>query len=640
MKTSLRKLGRFARHKQVSAATERRHLRPLSQLDEIAQASQDLDDMKDCYESLFAAAAATTNTAYEFSESLRELGSCLLEKTALNDDEESGEVLLMLGKIQFELQKVFDRYRSHISRTITTPSQSLLNELRTVEEMKQQCDEKRNTYESMVVNYQEKGRSRTGKRDNFSVQELQDARVQFDEEATLFVFRLKSLKQGQSRSLLTQAARHHAAQMYLFKKALRSLEKLEPRVKPVAEKHHIDYKFNGLEDDDSHEIEDGYDDAEDDDEDDDHYDGSYVGRDDGELSFDYARNGHVQVNKSTLRHPMELNHMDLTFPNVATTETLKENLEKSPREFVASLQNLKTYTQSAPLFAEKKSSAVTDRMLPIRQSSVRKLQTYVLPTPEDPKNPVSKRPADLLATAPKVSMKMHDQKVWHSSPLEPQKYGKKSANDKHWRALDSNALPVLKESNKTPASNTVPPPLAESLLFKRLDPIVTSSSKKFKRQAYSGPLIKKQEHGQPLPQHPELYSGPILGSPISQLLSSSPNASIISPQPPVSSPKISELHELPRPPASTTGISGRPPGLVGYSAPLVPRGTRDSSAKNENMVAPAGSPLPVPPTIVCRSFSIPTSCPKIIMEVLQNVETSKGVPSSPLTQLSLASTRP
>jgi hypothetical protein len=27
----------------------------------------------------------------EFSESLQEMGTCLLEKTALNDDEESGE---------------------------------------------------------------------------------------------------------------------------------------------------------------------------------------------------------------------------------------------------------------------------------------------------------------------------------------------------------------------------------------------------------------------------------------------------------------------------------------------------------------------------------------------------------------------
>lgn len=39
MKTSLRKLGRFALHRQVDA-TERRYLRSLSKLDELAQASQ------------------------------------------------------------------------------------------------------------------------------------------------------------------------------------------------------------------------------------------------------------------------------------------------------------------------------------------------------------------------------------------------------------------------------------------------------------------------------------------------------------------------------------------------------------------------------------------------------------------------
>lgn len=62
----------------------------------------------------------------------------------------------------------------------------------------------------------EKGRSKGGKGENFSMQQLQVAHEEYDEEATLFVFRLKSLKQGQSRSLLTQAARHHAAQVFFF----------------------------------------------------------------------------------------------------------------------------------------------------------------------------------------------------------------------------------------------------------------------------------------------------------------------------------------------------------------------------------------------------------------------------------------
>ncbi|CAN1198471.1 Uncharacterized protein At2g33490 [Linum perenne] len=45
----------------------------------------------------------------------------------------SGKVLLMLGKVQFELQNLVDVYLSHALKTITIPSNSLLNELQTVE---------------------------------------------------------------------------------------------------------------------------------------------------------------------------------------------------------------------------------------------------------------------------------------------------------------------------------------------------------------------------------------------------------------------------------------------------------------------------------------------------------------------------
>lgn len=67
----------------------------------------------------------------------------------------------------------------------------------------------------MVAQQREKGRSKGGKAENFSSRQLQTAHDQYDEAATLCVFRLKSLKQGQNRSLLTQAARHHAAQVFL-----------------------------------------------------------------------------------------------------------------------------------------------------------------------------------------------------------------------------------------------------------------------------------------------------------------------------------------------------------------------------------------------------------------------------------------
>ena len=112
------------------------------------------------------------------------------------------------------------------------------------QEMKQQCDEKRSNficllnvylvyifkclysnygfmltrslYEYMIKRQREKGRSRRSKGETFSSQQVQAAHNDYEEEATLFEFRLKSLKEGQSRSLLTQAARHHAAQVFFL----------------------------------------------------------------------------------------------------------------------------------------------------------------------------------------------------------------------------------------------------------------------------------------------------------------------------------------------------------------------------------------------------------------------------------------
>lgn len=185
----------------------------------------------------------------------------------------------------------------------------------------------RTLYEYMLTAQRERGRSRNYKGESISSQQLQTAQEDYDEEATLFVFRLKSLKQGQSRSLLTQAARHHAAQVFpslyfsqllyiltlhslvwseswfgfllflawkqlnFFRKGLKSLEAVEPHVKLVTEHQHIDYQFSGLEDDDAEE-------GDDDDGDD--------ANDDGELSFDYGQNDHGQDVVSTSRNSMEV----------------------------------------------------------------------------------------------------------------------------------------------------------------------------------------------------------------------------------------------------------------------------------------------------------------------------------------------
>ena len=65
----------------------------------------------------------------------------------------------------------------------------------------------------MRASYRQKGQSRNSKVASSSAEQLQDSLVEYQEDAALFIFRLKSLKQGQFHSLLTQAARHHASQV-------------------------------------------------------------------------------------------------------------------------------------------------------------------------------------------------------------------------------------------------------------------------------------------------------------------------------------------------------------------------------------------------------------------------------------------
>ncbi|XP_057949654.1 uncharacterized protein At2g33490-like isoform X2 [Malania oleifera] len=595
MRTSLKKLRGFALHHRHDDSKYRQDVHPSgqAQCDELAEASQDMYDMRGCYDSLLSAAAATVNCAYEFSESLREMGTCLLEKTALNDDEESGKVLLMLGKVQFQLQRLIDSYRSHIVQTITIPSESLLNELRTVEEMKRQCDEKRNVYEDMVTRHRDRGRSRCAKGEMFFSEQLQAAQDEYDEEATLFVFRLKSLKEGQSRSLLTQAARHHAAQLCFFRKGLKSLEAVEPHVRMVTEREHIDYNFTGLEDDG----EDGDDSNDDED--------SYDALDDGELSFNYGLIDQGQ--------------------NVSASRNLREEkLVKSQGDVFLFSKELKVGSQSAPLIAEKKLD-LAERMGQMRSSS-RKFHTYVLPTPIDPKNSV---PSGSGNSVPRKS----GHNLSHSSPLEPKKLEKIFGEKKLSGSPIANASSILRESNNNIPSTQLPPPSVDGFSLPQLNPCVTSYSEKFKRQAFSGPLMRSTKSFSPadsplgsIEQH-QLFSGPILRNPASPSF--------------VSSPRISELHELPRPPANFNK-SERSSGFVGHSAPLVHRHQVLSTA-NEFVVSNAASPLPTPPQILPRCFSIPSGSQRMtVLQVpqqligSQNLAGAEDIASPPLTPLSLS----
>ncbi|CAL5368639.1 unnamed protein product [Camellia sinensis] len=638
---SLGKLRKFALQK--SDGKEKREYQPSAHLNDLAQASQDMQDMRNCYDSLLSAAAATANSAYE---SLRDMGTCLLEKTALNDDEESGKVLSVLGNVQFDLQKLVDSYRSHVILTITTPSESLLNELRTVEEglswspchwldtlttleMKRQCDEKRNLYEYMVAQQKEKGKSKSGKMEVCTSQELQAARDEYDEEATLCVFRLKSLKQGQCRSLLTQAARHHAAQLNFFRKGLKFLEAVEPHIRLVTEKQHIDYQLSGLDDGEDGENE------------------GVETNDDGELSFDYRQNKQGLDAVSTSRNSMELDQVDIPCPQVSTVENAEVNLNKSMGEHNFNREH-RVGSHSAPIFAEKKfDPAERAREM---QPSARKFHSYVLPTPVDVKSSISRTNGSDLQLRP-TSHIGSSQSLWHSSPLEPEKREKDFTDDNLSVPTISKAQLKLKESNSNNPSVQVPPTLPQGLSLPQCDAHYAYDTKKFKRQAFSGPLTNK-----PLSTKTSLSaSGPITSSELPQLVSgllsrvhtlhpsSSPKVSPSASPPIVSSPKISELHELPRPPG---GLASKPASSsTEHSAPLVLR-NQELSPTNKSQAGAfsSASPLPTPPPLtIPRSFSIPFSNKRGItvhvakpLESPQHPVKAEEVVSPPLTPISLS----
>lgn len=566
--------------------------RSFAQLDELSRASQDMEDMRDCYDSLLSAAAGTTNNAYEFSESLQEMGSCLLEKTALSDDEDSGRVLLMLGKVQFDIQKLVDNYRSHINKTITAPSESLLNELCIVEDMKRQCDEKRAVYEAMKIQY-DKGRLKSSKGEHVTSRQLQSARDEFDEDATLFIFRMKSLKSGQSRSLLTQAARHYAAQMCFFRKALQSLEAIEPHVKLTTEQQHIDYHFSGLDDDD--------DDRDsvfltDDEDEEDASDDNYDALKENELNIDSMN---VRKNElSTLGTSMELDNEGVTFMQLAPVNSEKVNMNRRPVWSSTTFNmDLNNGSKSAPLSVETTIDP-NERYRQMRQSSTRKLNTYVLPTPLEKSSVTSRHETRHPEPKPPTN-------IWHSMPLEK---------------LSGKPTPL-------------PAPQTEVRTTIQIDSRSVSSAKKIKRYAFSGPLA-----GDSYSKKPLYASGPIGSTPHFLPTSGSVLRTTLT-QPPstldqstlsasaVSLPVISELHELPRPPAK---VVSKKPSKVGFSAPLVTfKREPDIIDKNKLPVSDAAHILPMP----SRSLRDTVSASKQT-ETL-DLRTAKSINSPPLSPISI-----
>ncbi|PWA64218.1 arfaptin homology (AH) domain/BAR domain protein [Artemisia annua] len=551
MKSSLEKFGRkLTMHKKDHHSNTNPN-QASNQLDELLQASKDMQDLRNCYDGLIAAAAAMTNSIFEFSESLHEMGTCLTDKTTVDADGESGRVLSTLGNIQSELRKIADVYRSYMIVTITNPSESLLSELRKVEEMKLQCDEKREAYEYMMSQHKEKGKLRSGKGETSAGQKLQEAQDEYNEAARICVFRVKSLKEGQFRSLLTQATRHHAAQMDFFRKGFKALEAIDPVIRLVAEKHRIDYQLSALDSGNVGESE---------------ATNSYERLDDGELSFDYRSKKQGVDDVPTSSYLMEVDRPDvphLQVPTLEDREIINHYKHQGEQFFSRQKSQSRVSSYSAPLFPDKVDSSEK----PKETQPQRKYYSYVLPSPIDTKSPISKTPTSVSPTP--------------NNPFS--KNERDFGND----ASTSKARSTTKDGNSMDSSTQLPTPREGHSGF---------DSKLAKRQAYSGPLQPTKTFSGKIAS----TSGPISSTELPQIRSNATRS--VSP-PPLSSPKISELHELPRPPPKPAVLVSSANGTGGYLSSLSFKNP-EISVSNKSSTA---SPLPPPPLAVSRSFSLHSS---------------------------------
>lgn len=285
-------------------------------------------------------------------------------------------------------------------------------------------------------------------------------------------------------------------------------------------------------------------------------------------------------------------------------------------------KDIRGMSRSGPLLPNKKFDPA-ERLVQMRSPS-QKFSSYVLPTPKDTKASASANADDAVPRNNRLSS-LNTPNMWHSSPLQRNKYEKIVGNFSGPITVKTQS--VLKESNDNRKSSRLSNPVTEGLSPPRQDPRGSSDYKKIKRQAFSGPLT-----GEPWPYKPNLsasgpitsggyphqFSGPLLHNPMPRP-ASAPKLSSRFSSSFVSSPKISELHELPRPPSHLAV----PPHRVVHSGPLV--SASSLSGTNKTVKPTALSALPVPSKIISRSYSIPA---RSQMEATSHAPTPLETPDS------------
>eukprot|EP00249_Psilotum_nudum_P023807 c28987_g1_i1 orf=564-2432(+) len=569
MKSSLRKLRDFALSKHASKGKISTVFSEfLQEHGEVIKGMRDVEDMQAQYEGLLTAAQIISSSAFDFSRSLQDMASYMVETFGWIGDGEAGKAFNMLGKVQYEISKLLDVYAAHVSQTIITPIESLLNELQHVEDMKGQYDEKRQFYNHLQVQ-KAKGKFKNDKGEIRDWQ-LLSAKEELDEQAMILGFRLQSFKQGRTLSLITQAVRYHTAQINLFSKALESLNAVEPLAEQLAQELHIDRSLSE----------------------------GVVGP--------CGHQNNIGIYGDSLENGDESESIASSPKSLQVSETL-DNVDKVEVTMVT-LKKWESDSKSAPVFPSLQFQSEDIKSVEEVSLAV-PVEKYALPSPLGPLAR-SDKAAGMFSNVSHASNKVSlPPALVAKTELYP------NENSEAFCTLEPrrSSLSVDPMTRMQPNSLFVPSTAEERMqgLKDPQDNGKMSMEPTISRMySHSGPLLTKvysnykpTVNNKGLLPHladPQYKSGPVSRSHMSCAFVSPRISPSVSP-PHLSPPHTNELHKLPTPPPGMSTAIHRSASLIPQSAPLG-KSTQESSLNQDLLLT-----LPPPLSLTTRSLSIPSA---------------------------------
>eukprot|EP00250_Pteridium_aquilinum_P004900 c15079_g2_i1 orf=398-2188(+) len=589
MKSPFKKLRDFAvsKHNKVNETSS---LSPEEESEDVTQGMQEVEDMRSHYEGLLANAHTISGAAYDFSRSVQEMASFMMENFGQFVDVEIGNIFSMLAKVQFEISKLLDLFAAHVSQTITTPIDMMMIELQQVQTMKEQYDEKRQVF-NLAQKEMQKGKPKSGKADNIS--QLALAKEEFKEQAQVLSFRLQSLKQGQSRSLITQAARYHSAQMHLFSKGLASITAMEPVMRQLALEKNIDRSLSEEDIDNS-------------------------------VSFD-AVHGEGDASK----HGAESE--SLTSSSTTLLEPQIDAADKLDVDMIP--KRMDTSSKSAPIsssmYYQKETPSRAQEMPLETLGHNRKVSMYALPSPLNARGVLASQTKghEVESSMPNLVdvNTAHDVKrpLFLGKPIDEstsqssqmfRAHGMQTEQSTRHQKKDDRLMTFNELTNDGNLNKT--PKIGRS--YSHSGPISNRRLPANKRQSINNSAFYNEQID------PLYKSGPVSRSPLPACTSHSSQS--VSP-PLLSPPQISELHKLPLPPSPQSAIL-----IANSSAPLGKKAQEVPPYKS-GLTTPL---LPPPSGLGTRSLSIPTSGSRLPKSKEESMnDTQHGFPSPPLKPLML-----